>query len=664
MNKLLFYFVIFILVIRIVYASDIQLERELDYLRAEREASMIEVVSKKSETVNNAAAIINVITHEEIERYGGNSLIDILNRVTSIYMLGDRITNQGILSMRGDLSDVSSLHTLVLINGRPFRDNGLGGYYESIFRDFPIHQIERLEIIRGPGSALYGSNAFSVVVNIVTRQKEPTGLTLRGRYGSFQSWGGEAEFSWQNAQAFTTGAIRYRGSKGWKSNLKSSVDFENHLRMDDNDFSANLTAQWDDLTLNSYVAKFHHNTLGASGFLKADGNMMNNERFFLDLGYKQEINSHWLVQSNFTYNQFIDEEQIPAWTGQALEPTLIRLSENNLLFEQTHFLNYFHNDLNITFGGLVEWQTGRINQVSAPPPLSPYSHIRSSLYGEINYQLLKDLKLVVGGQWHHFEHLEKDNDYNDKPIQGLVGKFGLVYQFNQNWGMKLLYNQAFRSAASFELEANAIPIQGTRNLQPEKVNTIDAQLFYQDKKYQLAITAFRSHQKDFISTKDCDPGPCVYTNQGSLIYQGLEIETQADLLDNLQWQGAYTFQTNWNHQGQYHISIIPTHIAKIGLNYEITPQWQISIFDSFFSKSYLDRRYELLNHIPSSYHYMTLNSRYQLNRLWDHYLQKPITLTLFVDNLLNEKIDYPNFEFNSLPGRPGRSIYGEIAITF
>ncbi|MEY4768988.1 MAG: hypothetical protein RL637_1627, partial [Pseudomonadota bacterium] len=95
------------------YANDDQaLEQELKWLHAEKMGLVIQVVSKQLQNKYNAAAIVNVVTAEEIEQFGGNNLADILNRVTSIYMSGNA-RNRYSLSMRGDLSGGSEAHTLL-----------------------------------------------------------------------------------------------------------------------------------------------------------------------------------------------------------------------------------------------------------------------------------------------------------------------------------------------------------------------------------------------------------------------------------------------------------------------------------------------------------------------------------------------------------------------
>jgi outer membrane receptor protein involved in Fe transport len=661
-----------------LYAQANTLDEELKWLQAE---STVEVVSKQKEDKNTAAGIVSVISREDITHYGGNNLFEILNRVTSVYTLGTSVFMKNVVSMRGNFSDSTASHVLFLMNGRPFRDSTFGGVNESILRDFPIHHIDKIEIIRGAGSALYGTNAYTAVINIVTQKNKQTGLTVRGRYGSYQTGQVESEFAWQNDQAAITGALRYRNSEGALFSAAHDDTLQrSHFRQYEEDESASLTAQWQDFSLNGFIAQSHHKNWGPSQ--TADGHPVRQERVFLDLGYRKDITDYWTSQWNLTYNQLTDEQEVSYFddlpNSFRFQDTFTRTSENNLLFEQTQFFNFFHKRLNLLIGGLVEWQTGIINQGLAGNSLPRYNHLKSSIYGELSYALLQDLpfvhqlKLTAGGQWNRMDHLERasfETSEEDKPLEGEVGRLGLVYEMTPALGLKLLYSQAYRAPAAFESEVNTTIIRGSRNLQPERIETADAQLFYHSPDYQAAFTAFRSRQSKFISVV-CGT-PCVpfrWVNGESAVYKGFELETQAVLFKGLQWKGSYTFQTNRDGQGQNNTSPMPNHMAKMGLTYDINEDFQASVFYSFFNAAKTLPQQAQNNPVAGNDHLLSLNTNYQLNKLLGLSQTKHLTLSFYLDNVLNEKTNYPVTATvtnrNSMPGNPGRTLFGELAIEF
>src|SRR6185436_14405745 len=122
-----------------------------------------------------APASVSFITAEEIKRYGYRTLADILSAVRGMYIVDDR--NYSVISTRGfALPGDYNSRVLLLVNGHRVNDNVFG--QAEIGAEFGLDpaMFERVEIIRGPGSALYGDSAFFVVVNVMTR----TGGSLGG----------------------------------------------------------------------------------------------------------------------------------------------------------------------------------------------------------------------------------------------------------------------------------------------------------------------------------------------------------------------------------------------------------------------------------------------------------------------------------------------------
>ena len=108
---------------------------------------------------------------EQIRHSGATSLYQLLEQVTSFYMTGSHFFANNVSAIRGDLLTHADNHVLILLNGKPLRESYSGGINFAIYNAFPILALDRIEVIRGPGSVLYGSNAFSGVINLVTGSK-------------------------------------------------------------------------------------------------------------------------------------------------------------------------------------------------------------------------------------------------------------------------------------------------------------------------------------------------------------------------------------------------------------------------------------------------------------------------------------------------------------
>ena len=154
-------------------------------------------VAKKPQRLANAAAAVFVITAEDIRHSGANSLPEVLRLAPGVDATRTS-GNRWAISMRG-FADRLANEILVLVDGRNiFNPSFSGVLWEDI--QFPLEDIERIEVIRGPGSAVWGTNAVNCVINIITKSAAatPGGLavigagTVEGGYGRAR-WGGSAQ---------------------------------------------------------------------------------------------------------------------------------------------------------------------------------------------------------------------------------------------------------------------------------------------------------------------------------------------------------------------------------------------------------------------------------------------------------------------------------------
>ena len=122
--------------------------------------------SKKEQLATQSPSSVTVITQEDVRRSGATSIPDLLRRVVGADIFQET-ASQWEVNLRG-LAQALNSRTLVLIDGRTVYSDIFGG---AVWYLLPVvlEDIERIEVVRGPGSALYGANAFSGVINIITR---------------------------------------------------------------------------------------------------------------------------------------------------------------------------------------------------------------------------------------------------------------------------------------------------------------------------------------------------------------------------------------------------------------------------------------------------------------------------------------------------------------
>jgi len=148
----------------------------------------VTVASKHKETANKAPSIITVITAEEIENMGALVLTDILRTVPGFDIIKDGAfgrTDYIARGIRNTLTSDNKIKTLIDGHSLNMPYNGASAYF---FDDLPLKNVKKIEIIRGPGSSLYGANAFLAVINIVTKEADDIdGVEVTTGFGSFDT---------------------------------------------------------------------------------------------------------------------------------------------------------------------------------------------------------------------------------------------------------------------------------------------------------------------------------------------------------------------------------------------------------------------------------------------------------------------------------------------
>lgn len=651
----LFLFNILIL-LNIFISSSLYAEEEEDNLKKLVNLSLEELMnvkiitaSKNEESATDAPGIISVITAKEINDFGANSLFEVLERVTSVYMTGSHTYPQNVTSMRGDLSTHIDNHVLLLLNGRPVREGFAGGYNFVFYNAFPINIIDKIEIIRGPGSVLYGTNAYMGVINILTKQDSIPELTAKVMGGSLGAKGFEASSMYKDNELKILSGLKTFSEAGWNFSATGEDNKLGSKRYFEDNVGLFALGEYKDFTLNALLVSSEENRWGASPTWTKDENVVQDARMFLDLGYKYQISPIWRSQYNLTFNRDIIRFDSP--------PNTTSVPTKDLLLETTHFLEY--DKWQGVFGATAQTmsgeamiydQTGKFVGVNT----SSYYEKWFSLYAQGRYRWTEDFTIFFGGQ----AIKPTDVDWN------VVPRIGMVYQINKEIGTKLLYSKAFRAAFQIEKRVNNVGvIVGNPNLTPEIIGTLDFQIFYHNKDTQLSATYFNSRQQDLITRiPNTNPGAKgnIYANGGQIRSQGLEFEGKYKLSPKIYALGSLTYQTNKFNQDKTDYTMMPNWMAKLGISYEFAKGSSIGLFDNFIGKAQdVTVKFPNAKNVNSSadaYHLLTANLKLNLHK----YLGQPLALSAYVYNALNQKIYTPEFNrgnINTIPFRQDRGVY-------
>ena len=155
----------------------------------------VSIATKSEQSVEQAPSVVTVITQKEMQNMGARELYDVLQYVPG-FELSKNYFGNVLMGVRGVKDPRFTLKVLLLIDGMPANEICFGGAISYGYQE-DINNIERIEIIRGPGSAMYGRNAFSAVINIITKTGESDkGITAKAELGTFNTYSGTLAYGY------------------------------------------------------------------------------------------------------------------------------------------------------------------------------------------------------------------------------------------------------------------------------------------------------------------------------------------------------------------------------------------------------------------------------------------------------------------------------------
>ena len=606
----------------------------------------LSVTSNQSESYIERPGIVSFITAEDIKTYGANNLLDLLRRLPNIEVPSLYLFRNNISSVRAQHSDATDTRILILLNGRPMRETYNGGVNSAIYDGFPLSSIQWIEVIRGPGSVLHGSGAFSSVINIVTKTASSTpSVDSTVSYGSFGTKILETSAAARWSELDISGGFKLHAMDGWEyaaNDASRAEDFTPTPVYDEMDYGQNLWSAtfrtaYQNFSLEYFESRNKTDILGTVPEwpeIESD-----QTRRFINAGYTHNLNQNWKADFNITYNRFDSFTGPENKTGS--EDVLFELSLQGGITEE----------LDLIIGGTTE----NISWYRNSDPKDDGSDNAQRSFAEFIYRPAEGLRLALGAQYNK----APGADSNTSP------RAALTYKFLDKWGIKLLYGEAFRAATSLERFADIEnTIEGKDDLNAETIKTSDLQVFYYERNLFTALTYYRSTEKDTIAL-DFSPvdtgGLITYKNGQEIEYHGVEWEFSWFITDNLTTTGSYSYQSNLDENDQQGTKLTPRHMIKAGISYKTDNGISIGLYDSYFDDYTKMSSAVVFNPDSSSYHHMSANLVFNLNKLANYHSEFNSSITLYADNMLESDPQYaPDVsrkDLNTLPIRSGRAFY-------
>lgn len=524
----------------------------------------VSIASHAQQTVSQAPAVVTVISAEDIRTTGASNLIDVLQGVPGIHIRTNQFGFRPLISMRG----AAAKNSLVMINGAPQRDLvwATGIYWKGL----PASMIERIEIIRGPGSALYGSDASSGVINVVTKTAGKMQGTEAGvRLGSF-----DTQTAWlEHGQAWngfdvglTIEASTTDGHQPYLARAFGSTRGHADFSYDNLDLRFSIGRDnWRILADHMQKDNYHIGLNGAS-YLDPVTNANDRQTGIAWLYNNPAFAPDWGLDAEVRYRDLMYSSGTGFWEVPATYLSQTRAAEQRFNAEASLTYGGFRGHA-LRFGGGYVWQdlyhVDRVDN-GVPTFFAPEQSRRNTyLFVQDIWQFADRWELTAGGRY---------DDYSD--VGGTFNpRAALVWQTTDRLTSKLMVGKAFRAPSYLELYANTGATTPNTNLQPERATTWDLSFSYRaSRDLNLSANFFDYLQKNPI----VDAGG-TFKNVDPHRIRGVELEAV--------WQASQTLRLAGNltmrhvDDAQYTRLRVPDHFsiprqdAYLRADWTFMPKW-------------------------------------------------------------------------------------------
>ncbi|MEL7559141.1 TonB-dependent receptor domain-containing protein [Stutzerimonas chloritidismutans] len=581
----------------------------------------------------SAPASVSVVTREELEQRPVYNLADAVKYLPGVHLNPSSTYGRQEIKLRGMDSD----YTLLLVNGRRINSrDALSSNYANDFdlSSIPMAAIERIEVIRGPMSSLYGADALGGVVNVILRQ--PTEETKAGIAYTYEhpsegesgdshkasgyvsgslidnkllgnlilettdqaAWLSEQTVNPNTDAAEQRQATSVYGSLSWLLDERQTVDLDITHRKDDreaewNNFGAVVqniqemerwsfglghTGNWDGF--NTRVRYYYENVE-----LMDDSQIMTNLR-----GMKGDIE-----QKNHTV-----DGQVTAFLGSHL----LTLGSEFRRTELTH---------NQNLGSETE-----VDQ--------------KAVYLQDEFSI-GDLDVTLGGR------LDDHDSFGSEFSPRAYG----VYNLTDNWVIKGGVGRSFKAPSIYQSDdtygvlacRGMCTLVGNPNLKPETATSYEIGTLYQNERFEAGIMLFNNDIDDMIITDTWRVGyrPAVmtYSNVSQARVQGYELQGRYNLSDTMGLRANYTYSDAEDRDTDEQLRNSPQHVANIGFDWQAMPALGLNLDYQYTGSQLLYVSAAQPNVESGAFHQLNLGARYQATR--------ELSLKAGMNNLTNEKRD-------------------------
>jgi len=675
---------------------------------AELAATSITIATGTPKSVSQSAAVTSVITAEQIKSMGATELHEVLETVPGMHASVQGLSGDYHYSMRG-IQNATNSQLLILLNGTrittPFRGTLMSG------TELPIEAIQQVEVIRGPGSALYGADAFAGVINIITKKaKDIDGTTVGGRVGDHdtQSGWGQHGAQWAGWDVATSLQYQHTGGDGGRI-IKADAQtvFDSAFGTHASHAPGSMNTRYETLNGHLNLQRKHWDIgfwalseeggtrAGLAGALDPKG-IANGEQYLGDVRFSTEDwldNWEFIAHGSYLRSDFLANAQIfpdnttlpigsngnislpPGAGTPVLFPNGVISNSGQLeqipSFELSSIYKGLDKHLLRASAGFRYEQITTSQRTNFGPGVidgtkTPIDGTLTNLTGT-SFSYLPDThrsiwSYVLQDEWQLADHWQltagvRYDNYSD--FGSTVNpRAALVWDINEQLTSKLLYGRAFRAPNFSEQGNRNNPVLlGNSHLEPETINTYEWAFDYHPvSSLRTAANLYYYQIKELIAlVPDVGKPTNTFQNTGNQDGYGTELEANWQVNEQLNLLGNYAWQYARNGETKRRVTGVPEQQVYFAAAWQFMPKWQLQP-----QINWIGNRTSPLGDNRALKDYETFDLTLRGKKLYGH-----LNLAASLRNAFDTNSREPAVAQlrENLP-MPGRSFYLEASINF